>query len=123
MNEPSGVAAVVFPERGSREKQKPAPRMKPVARALQHEFGVSMANAYRILDVAGFAWRDQLLREGQCRVPGLVIVRTEHLPARMRTNPRTGEPVRVAATSRLKSVIHRAIRDRVAGREARRITE
>jgi len=91
------------------------PVLGPVVRVLEHEYGLKPLQAHALLGVVGAAWAEQLMTTGACRVPGLVTVRIDRLPARSRRDPRDQRVVAVPASSALKLKVARKIWQYVYG--------
>lgn len=76
--------------------------------------GLTKKDVEHALKTAGDVIGAALIEEGEATLPGLGKLVTTQKAARMGKNPKTGEPVQIAARKAVKFKIAKALKDAVA---------
>lgn len=88
---------------------------KDLIAKIAEESGDSKATVERVLNSLGSVSAAELLGDGEVPLPGLGKLKAEERKARMGRNPRTGEPLQIAAGTTVKFAAGQELKDALKG--------
>lgn len=88
---------------------------KDLVAKIAEDTGHTKADVEKILDSLGSVAAAELLGNGEVPLPGLGKLKAKARKARMGTNPKTKEPVQIAASTVVKFAVGKELKDALKG--------